>query len=188
MRKLLILAIFIFAFNLFQFSTAKQLINREINPTINAVGHNELGLDYLNKGLYFAAIQEFKIAIELSPKSSATASYFNNLGLVYLKIGRLDWAQQCFEKAIEINPNFFEYYKNLVNTIDAVGSLEYGIDSYSAKVRNDIEDSRSWLVLGLMYVKAGDKTGATACFKEFKKLEPDKAFAPAVDNLINSLK
>ena len=39
----------------------------------DAFFHNNVGLNYLQDRIYYAAIQEFKIAIRLSPNTQATA-------------------------------------------------------------------------------------------------------------------
>ena len=58
-----------------------------IDATKNAYFHNNLGLNYLKEHCYYAAIQEFKIAISLNPNTQATAVYYNNIGDAYMAIG-----------------------------------------------------------------------------------------------------
>ena len=41
----------------------------------DAFYHNNVGLNYLKDRIYYAAIQEFKIAIQLSPNTQATAIF-----------------------------------------------------------------------------------------------------------------
>ena len=53
-----------------------------IDPEKNAYQHNNLGIMYVEERDYYAAIQEFKMAISLNPNTQATATYFNNLGKV----------------------------------------------------------------------------------------------------------
>ena len=57
-----------------------------INPTTNAVSHNEKGVRFLEDGYYAAAINEFKIAIGLNHESAASATFYNNLGLTYMRL------------------------------------------------------------------------------------------------------
>ena len=84
-----------------------------INPSNNAVYHNNLGVVCLKEGNYNAAIGEFKLAISLNPNSAASASFYNNLGLAYLRIRKYSWAKECFKDALVINPYFLEYRNNL---------------------------------------------------------------------------
>ena len=51
-----------------------------IDAEKNAYFHNNLGLNYIEDKYYYAAIQEFKIAISLVPDTQASAVYYNNLG------------------------------------------------------------------------------------------------------------
>ena len=67
-----------------------------IDPEKNAYEHNNLGIMYVEEKCYYAAIQEFKMAISLNPKTQATAVYFNNLGKVYMTIGYPELALDCF--------------------------------------------------------------------------------------------
>src|SRR5574344_1522340 len=69
-----------------------------IDATKNASHHNNLGLELLEEDQYYAAIEEFNIAINLNPNTQATAVYYNNLGETYFKLGLLGPAQSCFEK------------------------------------------------------------------------------------------
>ena len=64
----------------------------EIDAEKNAYVHNNLGLMYVNEKCYYAAIQEYKIAISLNPNTQATAVYYNNSGEVYVIIGYRDYA------------------------------------------------------------------------------------------------
>ena len=68
----------------------------------DAFYHNNVGLNYLKDRIYYAAIQEFKIAIQLSPNTQATAIFKNNLGETYNFIGYPDMARVCFEDAIKL--------------------------------------------------------------------------------------
>ena len=44
-----------------------------IDATKNAFLHNNMGLRYMEERCYYAAIQEFKIAISLNPNTQATS-------------------------------------------------------------------------------------------------------------------
>ena len=87
-----------------------------IDAVTNASRHNLNGINYLQEHCYYAAIQEFKIAIQLSPNTQATAIFKNNLGEVYNFIGYPDMARICFEDAIKLYGLNFKYYINLIET------------------------------------------------------------------------
>ena len=67
-----------------------------IDATKDAYVHNNIGINYLKDRIYYAAIQEFKIAIQLSPNTQATAVFKNNLGETYNVIAYPDRARGCF--------------------------------------------------------------------------------------------
>ena len=80
----------------------------------DAFYHNNLGLNYLKDRIYYAAIQEFKIAISLSPTTQASAIFMNNLGETYNFIGYPDLAIPCFEDAIKLYGLNLKLYLNLI--------------------------------------------------------------------------
>ena len=86
MKKFLI-TILLAAVSLPVFTKPGTIVTYTIDPEKNAYDHNNKGIMYLEEKCYYAAIQEFKIAISLNPKTQATAVYFNNLGKTYLIIG-----------------------------------------------------------------------------------------------------
>jgi len=159
-----------------------------IDPTENAISHNNYGLFYFKLEDYPAAIQEFKIAIALSPNSASSASFYNNLGLVYLRINRYDWAINCFDTSISMCPNFLEYYVNLVKAYKGRKSLKFLSNKYRNQLSKNNSDYIPWLVLGLIDKEQNNKKAALNCFKEFKKLGPDELLGKAVENVIINMR
>ena len=102
-----------------------------IDATKNAYIHNNLGLRYMNERCYYAAIQEFKIAISLNPDTQATASYYNNIGDAYMKIGYPDWARDPYEQAVKQFSLNFQYYQDLAKCYKALGLVPSKIKEYS---------------------------------------------------------
>ena len=98
MRKYIVVALIAFSFFVSGYKTLDTFV---IDATKNAYFHNNLGLNYLKEHCYYAAIQEFKIAISLNPNTQATAVYYNNIGDAYMAIGYPDMAQQPYEDAIK---------------------------------------------------------------------------------------
>ena len=89
--------------------TCADMIN-PIDPRKNAVWHNDRGIDYLQKGFYYSAVQEFKLAILLNDNSPLSGVFYNNLGETYMKLGQYYWAVDCFERSLKYNPNFILKY------------------------------------------------------------------------------
>ena len=86
-----------------------------IDAERDAYYHNNVGLNYLRDRIYYAAIEEFKIAISLSPNTQATAIFKSNLGETYMYIGYPEMARVCFEDALKMYGLNFKYYINLAD-------------------------------------------------------------------------
>lgn len=159
-----------------------------IDPSENAVNHNNLGLFYFKLDDYAAAIQEFKIAIALSPNAASSAAFYNNLGLVYLRVQRYNWAISCFNIAIDKSPTFIDYYLNYIKAVKAKKQLSSVIVRYNKMLKKDKNDYIAWLVLGLAYKEQSKNADALRCFEEFRKSGPDDLLLNAVDNIEKNMK
>ena len=60
MKKLLLISLILLSFVTSAYKKPETFV---IEPAKNAFFHNNLGINYLNEHCYYAAIQEFKIAI-----------------------------------------------------------------------------------------------------------------------------
>ena len=137
---------------------------------------------YVNEKCYYAAIQEYKIAISLNPNTQATAVYYNNLGEVYLIIGYPDYALDCFERALKQFSLNFKYYKNLAKTYKALGTLDAQITKYS-----DNSNPLNKVMLGVLYAEKGETRRAITILDEFCMSEPDLIITPSIKNYIKEL-
>ena len=135
-----------------------------IDSQKNAFIHNNYGLVYFEQGNYYAAVKEFKMAIDLNPNTQATAVYFNNLGNVYYRLEFSRYAAQCYESARTLYP----YYKNLAKAYNQMGALSSKIQFYS-RSKNVLDK----VLLGFMYLEAGNKQKAMVLFDSFCMTEPD---------------
>lgn len=145
----------------------------------DAFFHNNVGLNYLKDRIYYAAIQEFKIAISLSPSTQATAVFQNNLGETYIFIGYPDMAQTCFEDAIKLYGLNLKYYMNLVKCYKERGVVEAKIKEFKAS--NDIYDR---IKLGLLYIENGQYRLGVNTLDELTMEEPDLMITPALRQYI----
>lgn len=154
-----------------------------IDPVKNAFEHNNMGIIYMEEKCYYAAIQEFKMAISLNPKTQATAVYFNNLGKVYLAIGYPEMALDCFQNAVtQYNLNF-EFYKNLVDCYEKLGQISSKLEFYKKNNSNPFDK----IMLGLLYAKTGNVKKAIIVLDEFAMSEPNLMITPAVKQYIQQL-
>lgn len=181
MKKLL-LSFFILLTSLPAWCAPGTIATYVIDPEKNAYEHNNLGIMYVEEKCYYAAIQEFKMAISLNPKTQATAVYFNNLGKVYMTIGYPELALDCFENAlIQYNLNF-EFYQNLAQCYKALKQTSQQLEIYKKKT-----SSLDKIMLGLLYEQLGDKKKAIIVLDEFAMAEPNLIITPAVKNYIQKI-
>ncbi len=166
------------------FANGMRSVTYVIDPEKNAFEHNNKGIIYAEEKCYYAAIQEFKMAISLNPKTQATAVYFNNLGKVYMTIGYPNLALDCFKNSIiQYNLNF-EYYKNLVDCYAALGQVSSQLQTYKSRASKNPLDM---IMLGLLYEKSGDIKKAIITLDEFAMTETGLIITPAVKNYIQEL-
>ena len=153
-----------------------------IDAVTNASRHNTLGTEYLLERCYYAAIQEFKIAISLNPDTQASAVYYNNLGETYMKIGFPNLAQDCFERALKLYGLNFQYYQNLTACLKKMRLAERMIPKYKAST-NPLDK----VMLGLLYVETGDIQRGIMTLDDFCMSEPDLILTQGVRNYLRDL-
>lgn len=184
LKKVFLVVLFSVLLKAAAFANPGTIVTYTIDPEKNAFDHNNKGVMYVDEKCYYAAIQEFKIAISLNPRTQATAVYFTNLGNVYMTIGYPNLALDCFKNAIiQYNLNF-DYYKNLANCYNKLGQVSQQLAIY----RKQAEDKPTAKVMvGLLEELLGDKKKAIMTFDEFVVAEPDLIITPAVKLHIKEL-
>lgn len=160
------------------------IVTYTIDPEKNAYDHNNKGVMYMDEKCYYAAIQEFKIAISLNPKTQATAVYFNNLGKVYLIIGYPDLALDCFENAVTQYTLSLEYMENLAKCYKQLGRIDEQLAIYRQK---SSENPVYKVMVGLLEEQSGNAKRAIITLDEFANSEPDLIITPSVRNHIKNL-
>jgi len=183
MKKFLIVLILILS-SLPAFSSPGTIVTYTIDPEKNAWDHNNKGIMYLEEKCYYAAIQEFKIAISLNPKAQSTAIYMNNLGKVYLIIGYPELALQCFEDAIKQYSLNFDFYMNLAKCYKRLGKTNEKLAEYrKLQGKNPV----AGVMVGLLEEQNGNKRKAITTLDNFAMSEPDLLITPAVQKHIKDL-
>lgn len=167
--SLLLLMILVFC------SGYKKPYRYTIDAEKDAFYHNNVGLNYLKDRIYYAAIQEFKIAIQLSPNTQATAIFKNNLGETYDFIGYPDMARVCFEDAIKLYGLNFKYYLNLTDCYNKLGIIKTKIKELSAS-----ENPYDKILVGLLYIQSGEVRKGVILLDELCAAEPDLVITSAI--------
>ena len=178
-KKVLIITLL---FLTFFCSAYKKPYKYTIQAEKDAFYHNNVGLNYLKDRVYYAAIQEFKIAISLSPSTQATAIFYNNLGETYNYIGYPDYALDCFENAIKLYGLNFKYYMNLVQCYINLGKSQSKIQEY--QFSSDIYDK---IKLGILYIETGETRKGINALDEICMQEPNLLITPALKQYIKQV-
>lgn len=144
--------------------------------------HNNIGLNYLKDRIYYAAIQEFKIAIQLSPNSQATAIFKNNLGETYNFIGYPDMARVCFEDAIKLYGLNFKYYQNLVECYKNLGITDAKIKELSLS-----KSPYDRIIIGLLYIESGETRKGVIILDEICMEEPNLIITRAIKQYLKEV-
>ena len=148
----------------------------------DAYYHNNIGLNYLRDRVYYAAIQEFKIAIQLSPNTQATAIFKENLGETYMFIGYPDMAKVCFEDALKLYGLNFKYYINLADCYTQLNIVNSKIAEYSAS--DNLYDK---IMLGILYIKNNEIRRGIIVLDDICMSEPDLLITPAIRQYIKEV-
>lgn len=154
----------------------------KIEAERNAFFHNNVGLNYLQDKYYYAAIQEFKIAISLSPNTQAAAIFYNNLGDVYMTIGYPNYAEDAYLNALKLYGLNLQYYINLTKCYKAMGVLDNKIKTIKIN-----ENPYNKILKGLMLVESGDKRNGIIMLDEFCSMEPDLIITAGIKSYIKNL-
>lgn len=163
-------------------SAYKKPYKYTIQAEKDAFYHNNVGLNYLKDRIYYAAIQEFKIAISLSPSTQASAIFYNNLGETYNFIGYPDLAKDCFEDALKLYGLNLKYYINLVNCYINLNIAPSKIKEFQSS--NDVYDR---IKLGILYAETGEYRKGVNTLDEICATEQDLLITPALRQYIKKI-
>ena len=153
-----------------------------INAEKDAFYHNNLGINYLQDRIYYAAIQEFKIAINLSPSTQATATFRNNLGETYMYIGYPDMARVCFEDAVKQYGLNLKFYKNLAICYETLKITESKKDELKKS-----ENTYDKILLGILYTQTGEERKGVILLDEICMQNPELLITPAIRQFIKEI-
>ncbi|MBY0405181.1 MAG: tetratricopeptide repeat protein [Cyanobacteria bacterium] len=141
--------------------------------------HTERASVLMHQQDYPQAIQEYQIALRLSPHAGISASLFNNLGICFRKVGQYPQAMSSFQHAFRIQPGFEFYYRNLIETYREAHVLGVAQAQLKEVLKINPRDAEALFLLGLLYEEIEDYEGAKEAFIKFLTLEPNSQLAVA---------
>lgn len=153
-----------------------------INAEKDAFFHNNVGINYLNDRIYYAAIEEFKIAITLSPNTQSTAIFKTNLGDTYMYIGYPEMARICYEDALKMYGLNFKYYINLAKCYEQLNIVKSKINEYEAS--KNVYDK---IMLGVLYIQTGEIRRGVVTLDDVCLSEPDLLITPAIKQYLKEV-
>ncbi|MBX2867053.1 MAG: tetratricopeptide repeat protein [Acidiferrobacterales bacterium] len=115
-------------------------------PTKRADAHVSLGLDYLKRGSYEVALEEFDLAISINPNSDRA---HHAKGLLSAQRGFVEDAKRSFAKAVRLNSSNFIAVNDYGIYQCQNGSFREGIDLLSSIENRQDNPLRTNTLLGL---------------------------------------
>jgi hypothetical protein len=142
------------------------------------------------KGLRVEALDAYKSALELNPKSAIT---HNNIGFLYFQVGEIEKSIESYKRASELATNVDHIARINENLGDAFmkrGNTAGATDAYIASIEASIDGTSADLYnkLGIAYGKQGQFDKAANSFKAALKINASHMGAAKNLEMINNLK
>ncbi|NCO02471.1 MAG: tetratricopeptide repeat protein [Epsilonproteobacteria bacterium] len=130
-----------------------QYINKAVElDQNNGFYRNNLGVVYLMRNEYDAALNEFLKAIELTPSNSDA---YSNAGYIYYREGNFDTSKKMLEKALEYNPQNVQAYLYGANVCREMNDYTQALGHYTTVVHLDPTNVESYLKRAEIYYGMG---------------------------------
>lgn len=136
--------------------------------------HNNLGDVYARRNDLEGAVREFRKAVELKPDYGDA---YHNLAYTLRQMERYDSAIENYKNAISCNPLLWQSYKGLAMVYYIQGKYELVRDNMIVAVKINGTDSHLRCLLGMIYLKLGEKENGKAELQKALELEPDNITA-----------
>lgn len=133
--------------------------------------HSLLAYGLLNDNLPDKAIEEYNIAIALTPRSAITEDY-EYLGVCYYIKGMLDQATDAFNKALQVNPRSDRAYLFLGIILKDKGLYNKAIGYFKQAIDINQNCIKAYNELGITYVKLEKPEDAKKCWQDALKISP----------------
>jgi Flp pilus assembly protein TadD len=138
----------------------------------NIRAHNNLGNEYMLKGMATSGIEHFEVAEKLDPDNP---EIHNNLGNAYMSTGAVDKALEHYMRSLKLKPDNAQLHSNLGNVYMSKGLTEEAIRHYNAalKLKPDFVEPHN--NLGNAYAAKGSTDEAIKHYAIAINLQPDYA-------------
>ncbi len=144
--------------------------NIEVLGYTDARAYNNNGVDFICKGQYQEASEEFKKALVIDP-DFLVARY--NLALAYYNLGKVKEAIAEFEYLINSSYYFVNAHYNLGTIYLREGLIEKAVEQLKIVVELDPNHAEAYFNLGYIYYKKAMLGDAIMEYQKGLKIKPD---------------
>ena len=144
-------------------------LNLELSPV-----YNNRGVAYNHLGEHNAAIEDFKIAIQLYP---AFVEAYSNRGAAYSSIGKLNHAIEDYNKALELNPSSADTYNNRGTAYNDRNEHDSAIADFNTSIKLNPNCAKAYNNRGVAKAKKNQYNAAISDFSWAIRLKSDYANA-----------
>jgi tetratricopeptide (TPR) repeat protein len=125
---------------------------------------NELAMTYSAMNDEKTAVKYYELAMEKGYK--VDNNFIENLSNSYIAAGQPDKGMDLLLKMLEKRPGDVYIHNNIADSYYSMGKYKEAINYWDKALFLDREDARSLYMIGMSYIKMGDKNkGATLCNK-----------------------
>ncbi|MFQ6037908.1 MAG: tetratricopeptide repeat protein [Candidatus Aminicenantales bacterium] len=128
------------------------------------------GTDYLARKEYPKAIEQFRKAVAIDPKSSKA---FNLMGIAYFQMMDYPKARGCFEKAVAIQPSYAQAHNNLGSVHFMERNFKEARGEYEKAISLKPDHASAYYSLGYLLFAQGKIEEGTEYLSRGVALDPD---------------
>jgi Flp pilus assembly protein TadD len=144
--------------------------------------HNYLGLVYINRNMLDKAMEQYLIAVDLSPDY---AEAHNNLGVIYQFSNMPDKAMEQYIIAVNLKPDFADAYYNLGGVYMDLNMPDKAEEQFMTSIRLKPDLAKAHFYLGAAFYKMGQMEKAQQELARGLKIKPDDQQALELLNKIS---
>jgi Flp pilus assembly protein TadD len=138
----------------------------------NIRAHNNLGNEYMLKGMSSSGIEHFEAAEKLEPDNP---EIHINLGNAYMSTGAVDKALEHYTRSLKLKPDNAQLHSNFGNLYMSKGLTEEAIGHYNAALKLKPDYAEPHNNLGTVYAAKGSTDEAVKHYSIAINLQPDYA-------------